>query len=734
MGYKINELVDITSLQKITESLHAFTDVTFGLKDEDDHILVSAGWQNICQDFHRKNPLTNEKCKTSDRYVKNHLNEMNFVEYYCQNGLVELAMPVIVEGERKATIYVGQFFYEGEETSQDFFAKQADKYNFDKEAYMEAYKKIPILTREKVGNIIHYYKELVIAMTQSGYLTLENKASRLRSDQSLSRFNALFNAMDDLVFINDSDYRYVDFYTKNHEDLFLPPSYFVGKTVDEVLPKDIAGELTNAMKRLADGSDFEIIDYQMYVHDTLHWFSAKITKLEYEHVEGIHYLNVVRDITDLKNHEQLIRKIAYYDSLTGLYNRTMFYDRLEKTIQRADIDKSTFTLVFIDLDNFKHINDSRGHQTGDLVLQKIAGRLQEVIRYDDILVRMGGDEFTMILSEFEDMKDVSILVNRLLDTVSHPIELEEGTVYSSCSIGIAVYPLDGRTSSELVKNADAAMYKAKELGKNRYSFFNDTIRDEIQRKYKLETQFRIAANQDQLYLHYQPVIDIASQSIQGFETLMRWTGEDGQAISPREFIPIAESSGLIVPLGYWAIEEACRFNKGLHDASDHKSWVSVNISVIQLAEPDFIDQVVGILKKTKLEPEYLVFEITETLMIDDFKMVNSKLEQAKSLGIKLSLDDFGRGYSSLTFVKNLDLDMIKIDQSFIKDIGERDQDRIILEIILDMAEKLKIIVIAEGVENESQASILSSLLEGCAQGSYYYKPMCQQALGELLKV
>lgn len=425
--------------------------------------------------------------------------------------------------------------------------------------------------------------------------------------------------------------------------------------------------------------------------------------------------------------------MAYYDNLTGLYNRSMFYESLNTAIKKSTREDSQFAVVFVDLDNFKKINDTRGHHIGDVLLKQVGTRLSAAIRDSDIIARMGGDEFTMIITSYDTVTELPSLTKRLLDVLSQPVTIEDTYIFISGSIGVSVFPADGSSSDELVKNADAAMYKAKELGRNRYQFYNQHINDEIRKKFELENKLRDAVQEKEFDLNYQPIIEVGTNKIRGFEALLRWSPDKGSSIAPLDFIPVAEETGLLLPIGYWILRKACHFNHNVHTKFGLNTIVSVNISIVQLNDADFVDMLTEILEETGLRPEFLELEITEDLLVRNFDATKEKLMAIKALGIRIALDDFGIGYSSLSYVKNLPLDSLKIDRRFIRDICNNEHDKIILEVILTLAHKLNLQVISEGVETLDQVLLLESSESDYIQGYYYYKPMTHTKLLSVLE-
>lgn len=732
--YSFSELFNVDSLQRISTNIYKVAGIPIGIMGSDDVFYIRAGWQRICLDFHRTHPITFQKCLESDRYLMNHLHDMDkdYVEYKCQNGFTDIAMPIFIGEEFIATVFLGQFFYDDESVDYEFFRNQARTMGYDEEDYLRALEEVPHFSKEKVAGILDYYKGLLMNMAENGRLRSELMGALESSKFQEAKLNALFNASDDLIFVNDRHHCYREYITPHNHELYVPVEDFIGKNVKDVLPPALAEAVIRCFDKLDNGMSPDAIEYSLDVKDKVKWFSAKITKINGLEDYGYVYLTVVRDISDIKENEKLIRKMAYFDDLTGLYNRSMFHEILENTVMEHKRLGTKFAVIFMDLDNFKKVNDTRGHLIGDELLKIISDRLRFHLRKSDVISRMGGDEFTLIISELESETMLLEFAQRLLNLVNEPMIIESRPVHTSTSIGISIFPDDGQTSQELVKNADTAMYRAKEKGKNRCQLFNREINDSLQKKYRLENMLRYALKEkENLMMHYQPVIEPGSGEIRGYEALLRWYHE-GAFIPPNEFIPLAEEIGLIIPLGNFVFEQVFGLAARLHADYGLRKTISVNTSTDQLKDPDFIDGIRDIIARTGVEPELIELEISENIRIEEVHKISHILSEIKKLGFRIALDDFGTGYSSLSYIKSLPLDTIKIDQLFIKDICSQDIDRNILEVIVSLARKMDLDVISEGVEEQSQVDVLCNGLTDFIQGYYYYRPMSVEELLETL--
>jgi diguanylate cyclase (GGDEF)-like protein/PAS domain S-box-containing protein len=438
---------------------------------------------------------------------------------------------------------------------------------------------------------------------------------------------------------------------------------------------------------------------------------------------------VGRDITQRKKAEKTIQNMAFYDALTGLPNRNKFRQVLNELLSQPT--NKMLAVLFLDLDRFKIINDTKGHTVGDLLLKQVADRLVLAVQKDGMVSRHGGDEFIILLKDM-DKGQVSDMSKRILTEFSKPLELNNQEFYVTPSIGISLYPADGTDEETLIKFADIAMYVAKERGKNNFQFYSSQLNGLSSRKMELENSLRKALDQNQLLLYFQPQVEIASGETVGVEALIRWKHPEYGFVTPDEFIPLAEETGLIVPLGKWILQQACEQNKAWQDAGHKKVPVAVNISVRQLQDDDFISAVDSILQDTRLDSQYLELEITESIMYN-IERSTVILNELKNLGVQISIDDFGTGYSSLSYLKHLPIDKIKIDKSFVDDIINHINQGVIVKTIIDMGENLNFTVIAEGIETDVQVSFLKKHSCKIGQGYFYSRPLPAEEIIEFLK-
>ena len=440
-----------------------------------------------------------------------------------------------------------------------------------------------------------------------------------------------------------------------------------------------------------------------------------------------------RDISERKLAEERVQFLAFYDALTGLPNRTLFQDRLTTALANARREKDKVALLFLDLDKFKDINDSLGHSVGDLLLKEVAKRLKTWGREQDTVARLGGDEFLITLTHVKDVPDVALAAERLIGAMTAGFVVQGHSLNVSCSIGISIFPGQGADGETLIKNADAAMYRAKTDGRNNFRFFTEDMNAEVMERVALEKSLRSALAREELFLMYQPQMDIATGRITGLEALLRWQHPGLGLVPPDRFIRIAENSGLIVPIGEWVARTACRQARKWQDEGLPAVTVAVNVSAVQFRQADFCGLIKRVLHETGFAPQYLELELTEGLLLAEADVTLSVLKELKSMGVMLAIDDFGTGYSSFNYLRQFRVSKLKIDRIFIRDVAMNPDDAAITAAIISMAKSLNLKVIAEGVENEGQMSFLRAHQCDEIQGYYFSKPLAADQLADKLR-
>lgn len=457
----------------------------------------------------------------------------------------------------------------------------------------------------------------------------------------------------------------------------------------------------------------------------------------------MHAYGTIQDVTESKQVEERIRHLAYFDGLTELPNRHFFIENVAKSLHHAKRHGRVLGVLSMDLDQFKRINDTLGHTIGDKLLQAVAGRLRDGIRAQDTLAladgdaplglaRLGGDEFCILLTEISQFHDAARVARRILESLAEPFKLDDNELFVTTSIGISLFPSDGDTPEALIKNADAAMYYAKSQGRNNYQFYGKTMNSRALEKLAMESQLRKAIERSEFELHFQPKLDLRSGRISGAEALIRWRHPELGMVPPIDFIPLAEESGLIVPIGEWVLRAACDQNKRWQASGLPPIHVAVNISSPHFRHSGLLPMVARTLHETGLRPDCVEVEVTESMLMDDMEATLATLHKLKDMGLRLAIDDFGTGYSSLSYLKRFPLDALKVDRSFVKDTPGAADDAAITSAIIAMAHSLKLEVVAEGVETEAQLGFLKARDCEYAQGYLISRPLAAEDFMALL--
>lgn len=546
----------------------------------------------------------------------------------------------------------------------------------------------------------------------------------------------LINNLPDSIYVKDALGRKI---LTNPADMefmgITDESRIIGKTDAEIFPEPTAERFINDDHKVIQNGE-TVINREEIVENAQgikHWLLTSKLPLRDPKGEIQGLIGIGRDITDRKLLENKLINMAHYDTLTALPNRTLFFEHAQNNLLQAKRSKLFCAMLFIDLDHFKKVNDTLGHSIGDELIRDAASRLSECVRESDILARLGGDEFVIFLNAMEGINNARVIAERILEKFNTSRMVMGNDLFITASIGITVAPDDGYQLEELLKNADTAMYAAKEGGRNSYCFFNAEMNQKAVTRMQVERGLREALNKEEFVLYYQPIISPKTGRVRGFEALIRWFKSEGGLVFPDEFIPIAEETGLIIPIGEWVIQHACQFNKKLLDEGFGELIISVNISVAQLRRRNIVDVFKRALADSGLPARCLEIEVTESMLIDSFDTVNELLSEVRAIGIRVSLDDFGSGYSSLSYLQKLEIDSLKIDRAFIKEISQEVEENDLTPTIIELAHKLKLDVIAEGVENAVQLGRLSR--HGCDffQGFFLSKPIPEASVQTYLK-
>ncbi len=500
-----------------------------------------------------------------------------------------------------------------------------------------------------------------------------------------------------------------------------------------VHPDDMDNVVQVVDRALREGKSFNT-EYRIIRADGIPCVVHGQNEVTVEAGQVITVTGTLQDITERRAAEERIRHLAYYDSLTGLPNREYFKEHLERALDRCARNEGLVVILFLDLDDFKRINDSLGHTVGDMLLEEVADRLLRSVRASDYIARgeavkeessvarLGGDEFTVLL-EVSRVEDAAIVAQRILDSLIESVTLAGYEVFVTTSIGISIYPYDGKDLDTLLKNADTAMYAAKQAGKSTYKFYSIAMSSWGAKRLSLESKLRKALEKDELLLYYQPQLQVASGQVVGMEALLRWRNPELGLVSPGDFIPLAEDTGMIISIGEWVLHTACAQHKVWQDAGYHGMRVAVNLSAMQFRQSGLAQVIDAALKQSDLAPEFLELELTESIIMHSARESIATLHELKAMGLTLSVDDFGTGYSSLSYLKQFPLDSLKIDRSFIEDLVNQPDDAAITTAIIAMAHSLNLQVVAEGVTSEQQLDFLRHLNCEMVQGFLFSKPL-----------
>jgi diguanylate cyclase (GGDEF)-like protein/PAS domain S-box-containing protein len=533
---------------------------------------------------------------------------------------------------------------------------------------------------------------------------------------------ATLRAIPDLLFEMGLDGFYYSAHSPREELLTLPADQLIGKTVTEVLPPGAAEVVLAALQEANAQTWSTGKQFRLALADGEHWFELSVSRKAQLDGEDPRFVVLSRDVTQNKQSEERIRLLAHFDPLTELPNRALLADRCSLALSSAQRNKTPLALMFLDLDHFKNINDALGHRVGDHLLVAMAGRLASAVREQDTVSRLGGDEFILVLPD-TDAAGAGHVADKLLQLALEPFLLEQHELTVTPSIGIALFPDDGMDFDALSRCADAAMYRAKQDGRNGYRFFTAAMQAQSDRTLMLENALRRALERGQLTLHYQPQVSLETGRIIGAEALLRWSHPELGAVSPAEFIPVAESSGLILPIGEWVMRTAVQQLKAWMAAGMSPITVSVNLSAVQFRHTDLPELVTTILNEAQIPAHLLELELTEGVAMTDPVGAVEVMNNLHERGVRMSIDDFGTGYSSLGYLKKFKVYKIKIDQSFVRDITVDPDDKAIVGAIISMATSLGILTIAEGVETAGQLEYLQAQACTEVQGYYFSKPL-----------
>ena len=535
---------------------------------------------------------------------------------------------------------------------------------------------------------------------------------------------AVFEATPDLFFLMEEDGTIIDYHAGDKKNLYPLSKNPIDEMSIDILPKNIEKKFREYINKSINKTGVSSFEYKLDMPHGICYFEARLCHLpEYKQI-----VIIVRDITEQYKSAEIIRQQAYFDTLTSLPNRFLSLDRLSQMLEETKRSAEKTAVLFLDLDDFKKVNDSLGHEVGDKLLVEAARRLKCAVRTADTVGRLGGDEFIVLLRALSDKSNAIEVSKNLLKIFRDPFRIDGRELILTLSIGIAIYPENGSNASDLLRNADTAMYQAKSLGRNTYSFFTKEMNETMLRRFEIEGQLHSALERNEFEVYYQPKFNVKDGSIVGAEALIRWHSPIIDNVTPDEFIPIAEHTGLIVPIGKFVIKKSLEVLKEWRKIHNRDYTMAVNLSPRQFKDEELVDFIKTHLDETGIEAKNLEFEITEGVLMIGKSYIDDALNELHSLGVKLSMDDFGTGYSSLSYLRRYSFDVLKIDRSFINGITLKKEDRDLVKATIAMAESLGLLVVAEGVELREQIALLDEFGCDLMQGYYFSKAITDKEL------
>jgi diguanylate cyclase (GGDEF)-like protein/PAS domain S-box-containing protein len=590
-------------------------------------------------------------------------------------------------------------------------------------------KNVPLIIKSEIDGVFAIIKDLTVQQHLEKTLNENTLLYQRELRLSNEKYRLIAENSSDLIRIVDicgtNSYA-----SPSHQNVLgYSPDEFIGKRFDSIIHPDDK-ELVNQLyqKHFLKAENIRTEYRYQHKNGTWIWLEAQATQVYDDHDKLSHFIVVSRNISERKHYEEKLKQLAFYDSLTSIPNRRLFNDRLSQSIQEAKQNRTQLALFYLDCDRFKWVNDSHGHETGDLLLKGFVERLEGCIRENDTIARLGGDEFAIIIDGFDTPQDVARMANQMIQNLREPWTINGHEFIATSSIGIAIFPDDGTDINTLLAHADQALYESKENGRNQYQFFTKEISSKIEKNMLLEDGLKLAIQKGHFHLVYQPQINIQSGKMVGVEALLRFTHPVLGVISPIEFIPICEKLTIMDELTEWVITNVFQQQKDWEEKGYGQIHVAINISPTTLENDSFIKKTRALLDEFKTNPETIEFELTEDAFIHNMQGISDILKNLKEMGVRISLDDFGAGYSSLKYLKDLPIDKVKIDRSFIMGIPSNGKEKAIMECIISLTNRIKGDVVCEGVETEEQLVFLQN--QGCqlAQGYYFSQPLTNAEL------
>gem|GEM_PF-2652521 len=750
MQLKNIEHFDYERLNQLLEDFNQATGFVTAILDLNAKVLSKSGWRQICTEFHRLNENTNKNCKISDTELASEMEKgKSYHAYKCINGLVDVVVPIVIKGEHIANLFSGQFFFE--EPDVEFFRNQAKKYNFDEKTYLEALKKVPIVSKSKVQVTMNVLVHIIQMITELTVEKIEQQELNSLLETSYEEITAQYTELEETKKALDiSRSRYILAFEGSNSGIFdlnfQKDEYYINANwynqyLDSPLDdtdnfSQLIGLMTTDYKETYQRLKEKIFESEKRIYD-MEFFIQKKNSNEKTWLlengvitrnkkgEVLRVIGTHREITHLKKNIRRIENLKVYDQLTKLHNKSALELHLKKIL--VNEVNYPIAIILIDLDNFKYINDQYGHHIGDEILKNLANRMMQN-NVADYISRFGGDEFILVIKNIESIEDLIKQLYAINHFIEKKITIGSEEYHMEASFGIAIAPEHGNESSVLISKADLAMYHVKNENNNTwFQIYDEMINQNFENKIKMIQNIKSGIKNNEFYMVYQPIMDTISGKIYAVEALMRWKHE-GKMIPPNEFIPLAEENNLIYALGLVSINESIKCLKAINGLFN----VSINLSPMQLKDPNIIDVLKQSIEANGVSYEQIIIEVTETAVIENFDITIKVLNRMKSLGLRIAFDDFGTGYSSLSYLTKLPVDILKIDKTFVQSINESEENMDLMKTIVTIANNRKLTVVFEGVETKEQLKFILRL--GCRyiQGYYYYKPMNKDQILELI--
>lgn len=754
---KLSDLIDVDRLQILIQHLFYANGIPTSIHELNGDKIISTDWRDVCKNFHRVNGITCQRCIENDRDLNKIINDtQKYAISKCRNGLIDIGAPILINGEHVASIFQGQFFFE--EPDIDYFKKQAFLANFDEEKYIKAIKETPVISPHQMKELINFLTEFSTFIADLGLAHYETKKANIElyeqhqeisamheelvaTEEELRRHNELITHKNQALEDATEKYKLVAEGSSNVIwDMHIDEGTLsLSKGFNAMIGyKDIEVDTLNKLLSFVHTEDVEQTRYKYTTAlESLDIFDHQFRMITAEgDVKWVHFrakikrdkdnkptriAGSIHDITEHMTYQNYIQRMAYIDNLTGINNRNQMLIHLEDSFSYLkEHHNKKLSVILLNLDNYKDINDLYGHHLGDQILTSIALRLNSIS--DDRLgvYRYGGDEFVLIMKE-DHREVIKKTAEKLLELFHIPITLHKKNYNLSASIGISIFPEGGTDVDRILLNAVTALKDAKSKGKNRITVFTSSMQEELTRIRLFDHALNIAIQNQEFFLVYQPKVDVITNKMKSVEALIRWRSPKEGIISPNEFIPIAEQRGFITKIDLWVLEESIKQAIEWTLCGYRFDYISVNMSPEFLMDPKLLKHVNALLKKYTLNTSKIQIEITENVFIDSFDSAVNVLMRLKELGFSIALDDFGKGYSSLSYLKQLPIDVLKIDKLFIDTMINDDHP--IIEFIIAMGQRLKMKIVAEGVEKEEQLALLKTYGCDMYQGYLFSTPL-----------